>query len=279
MATADVNLPQPTVSLSPEQIEFFQREGYLSVGELSTPAELAMMRDAYDRIFSNKAGRDRGDQFDLGGDDDDGKEAVLPQILNPDEYAPEFKTTLLAANVKRISQQLLGEEAKGGGMHAILKPAYHGATTPWHQDGAYWNPNVEARAISIWIPLQPVTVENGCMQFVPRSHKLDILPHQSINNDPRVHGLELKPSPEAEQLIRQAVACPLPAGGATIHGGRMLHYAGPNRTDKPRRAYIMSYALPPITLQTPRDVPWQKEKQTARARRAQEARERNIAAK
>lgn len=269
MSASDVKTPGPTASLTPQQIAFFHREGYLSVGELSTPDELAMMRGVYDRIFSNRAGRERGDQFDLGGDDEEGKEAVLPQILNPDKYAPEFTRTLLAANVKHISEQLLGPGGSCGGGHAILKPAFHGATTPWHQDAAYWNPAFRQRSISIWIPLQDVTIENGCMQFVPGSQKLNILPHQSINNDPRVHGLELKKTPETDRLIEQAVACPLPAGGATIHGGHMLHYAGPNLTAVPRRAYIMGYSLPAMPLDQPRHAPWLEEKQTARAQRAQ----------
>lgn len=264
-------MPEPTVKLTQEQIAFYKEQGYLSLGPLSTPDELAMMRDAYDRMFSSKAGRDRGDQFDLGGDDEEGKEAVLPQILNPDKYAPEFKNTLLAANVRQIAKQILGDDAQGGGAHAIMKPAFHGATTPWHQDGSYWSATHDNNAISIWIPLQDVTVANGCMQFVPGSHKLDILHHHSINHDPRVHGLEIDRTVEVEKLIKQSVACPLPAGGATIHAGRMLHYAGPNTTDQPRRAYIMSYSVAATLRETPRSMPWNDLKKTARTARLKEA--------
>lgn len=264
-------MPEPTVKLTPEQISFYKEQGYLSLGPLSTPDELAMMRNAYDRIFSTRAGRDTGDQFDLGGDDQEGKEAVLPQILNPDKYAPEFKDTLLAANVRQIAKQLLGDHANGGGAHAIMKPAFHGATTPWHQDGSYWSATHDNNGISIWVPLQDVTVANGCMQFVPGSHKLDIQPHHSINHDPKVHGLEIDFTDEVNEMIGKAVACPLPAGGATIHAGRMFHYAGPNTTDQPRRAYILSYATPATLREKPRSMPWNELKQTARQQRAKNA--------
>jgi ectoine hydroxylase-related dioxygenase (phytanoyl-CoA dioxygenase family) len=65
------------------------------------------------------------------------------------------------------------------------------------------------------------------MQFVPRSHREPVQAHHSINYDPRIHGLEV----DAAVDTMRAVACPLPAGGATIHHNRILHYAGPNTSD------------------------------------------------
>jgi ectoine hydroxylase-related dioxygenase (phytanoyl-CoA dioxygenase family) len=117
------------------------------------------------------------------------------------------------------------------------------------------------------MPLQPATVENGCMQFVPGSHREGVQPHHNINNDPRVHGLEI------DQFDpNQAVACPIPAGGVTIHHCRTIHYAGPNQTDQPRRAYILIFAVPPVELEAPRDFYWQNW-QTARQERARQSRE------
>src|SRR5205085_8106879 len=123
--------------------------------------------------------------------------------------------------------------------HAILKPALHGVETPWHQDEAYWDPAFEYESMSIWISLQEATEENGCMWFVPGSHRLDVLPHHSIDNNPRIHGLEV----DGADVVK-AIACPLPAGGCTIHHNRTLHYTGPNRSSQPRRALILGFGLP-----------------------------------
>ena len=57
------------------------------------------------------------------------------------------------------------------GNHAILKPARIGGATPWHQDEAYWDPRYAHRAVSIWLALQPATLENGCMRFIAGSHR------------------------------------------------------------------------------------------------------------
>jgi ectoine hydroxylase-related dioxygenase (phytanoyl-CoA dioxygenase family) len=255
---------QPTIKVSDEQIAFFHREGYLAIPAITTQAEVETLRGIYDRLFNSNAGREEGNQFDLGGTDEDGKTAKLPQILNPVKYAPELQDTLFRANAAAISRQLLGEGCQGRGEHAILKPAHYGSETPWHQDEAYWSPDFEYTSLSVWMPLQEATLANGCLQFVPRSHTWPVHPHHTINNDPRIHGLEID---NPQQFSKGAVACPLPAGGATFHYNRTLHYAGPNLSDIPRRAYILGFGLENRKSPTVRDFYWNRTKQTPRQER------------
>ena len=254
----------PTISLTPEQIDFYHQQGYLSLPSLMTPEEVEAVRQIYDRLFAERAGREEGNQFDLAGADEEGKEATLPQILGPVKYAPELADFPFRATALTIAEQLLGPDAEVRGEHAILKPAGIGAPTPWHQDEAYWNPGLDYNAISMWIPLQEATIENGCLQFVPGSFHLGVQAHHSINNDPRIHGLEIDHIDPAS-----VVACPIPAGGATIHHCRTVHYAGPNQTDRPRRAYILGFGLPTKPREAIRDFYWQREKRTAREERRQ----------
>ena len=260
-------LPEPTIQLTQDQIDAYHREGFISVDQISTPDEIEKLRIIYDRLFQQQAGRSDGNQFDLGGTDEDGKQPVLPQIIDPARYAPELTYGLFRANALAIAKQLLGSDAQPQGEHAIFKPALYGAATPWHQDEAYWNPGMNYNAFSLWMPLQPATMENGCMQFVPRSHKNEILPHHSINHDPRVHGLEMDPLPDVDQ----AVAVPLSAGGCTVHANRMFHYTGPNRSTMPRRAYILMFGLAPTKRSDGRRFPWQEIKHTAQRDRANKA--------
>lgn len=249
--------------ITTRQIAFFRENGYLAIENLVDHDEIAWMREAYDRIFDRRAGRESGDHFDLAGTDEDGEEAVLPQILSPSKYAPELLGGRFRDQVLGVAHALLGPDAELGGDHAILKPARTGVATPWHQDEAYWDPIYDYTSFSAWIPLQDVSVENGCMWFVPGSHRLEVLPHHSIGNDPRVHGLE------AEGIdIAAAVACPLPAGAATFHLSRTLHYTGPNSSDAPRRAYILGAGLPATPRKDQRRFPWNEIKRTARDERS-----------
>ena len=258
-----------TTELTQQQIDQFQAQGYLALDAVTTPEEVSRIRTLYDRMFQNRAGREQGQQFDLAGTDEEGKEASLPQILQPAKHEPELLDTELLKNVDRIGKQLLGEEAKAGFAHAIFKPAKIGSETPWHQDASYWNPEFISRNLSVWVPLQEATIENGCMHFVPASHKLDVIKHQSIGGDPRVHGNEVHP--DEMWRVKDAVACPLPPGGCTMHGGYMLHYTPPNTSDIPRRAIILSIGAPGVKRDKPLRMPWQEQKQTARQQRAEAA--------
>lgn len=263
-------MTEPTIELTQEQISFYNREGYLVIDCLTTPDDVARLRASYDRIFVEQAGKEEGMHFDLAGAEKDGREK-LSQILGPAKYAPEMNDSLLVANANRIARQLFGPEAKVGIGHAILKPAGHGVATPWHQDAAYWAADYDyEHSISIWVPLQDTPEEMGCMQFVPRSHvSREIWRHQHINNDPRIHGLELHES--EMHRIEDVVVCPLKAGGATVHGGYALHYTAPNRSTEPRRALILTGGLPPTKRKTPRRMPWQEETQTWHAERRRQA--------
>lgn len=252
------------IAFSESQIAQFHREGFIAIDAITTPDEIEHMRVLYDELFAAQTGREAGDHFDLAGTDEDGAAPKLQQMLNPSRYAPAFDGLAIRRNALALAAQLLGPGAEAQGDHAILKPAGHGVATPWHQDEAYWNPELSYNALSVWVPLQEATLENGCMQFIPESHRRDVLPHHSINHDPRIHGLEVDEAVDAGQ----AIACPLPAGGATFHLARTLHYAGPNRSTAPRRAYIMMFGTPPVPNPGARRFPWLEARQTAREARA-----------
>lgn len=257
----------PTLTLTPDQLAQYERDGFLVVPNFTTPEECASIKTTYDRLFAERAGRETGDQFDLAGSDEEGKEAKLPQILSPHKYAPELTETLAWANAGALLRQVYGTDEIGYGDHAILKPARNGAPTPWHQDEAYWDPTRRYRSLSIWLPLQDTSIEMGCMWFVPGSHRSEIIDHRPIGGDIRVHGLEVDPALDYD--FGNAVACPLPAGSVTVHDSRTLHYAAGNNTDEPRRAWILSGGASGSAWDgPPRSFPWQALRDTAREKRA-----------
>ena len=125
--------------------------------------------------------------------------------------------------------------------HMILKPARRGHETPWHQDEAYWTADHSYAAVGAWMPLDDASIESGCLHFVPGSHLGPVLSHHHIGHDPSVHGLEADDADTTNE-----VAVPIPPGAATFHHPRMLHYAGPNTTGQPRRAYANEFQLAPV---------------------------------
>jgi ectoine hydroxylase len=61
----------------------------------------------------------------------------------------------------------------------IMKDARVGGAWAWHQDYGYWYQNgvLFRNLTSVFIAVGPATVENGCMQVLPYSHKLGMIDH------------------------------------------------------------------------------------------------------
>lgn len=245
--------------LSVEEHTRFRQDGFITLPSIADPDEIEQLRGIFDRLFQTGAGWEKGAQFDLAGTDET-KRPALPQILNPAQFAPELLQTRFRANALAIARQLLGEETQLWFEHAILKPAHYGAATPWHQDEAHRDdPGTDYEQISIWVPLQEATVENGCMRYIAGSHLGPILEHRSPNNDPRITALEcIGAFDEAA-----AIPCPLPPGGVAIHHCRTLHGAGENHSSTPRRAYILAFRGPSRPNPDFRGYAWNVAKHTA----------------
>jgi hypothetical protein len=256
--------PEPTIRLLPDQIAEFWKKGFLQVDDITTPGEIERLRTVFVRLFEERAGREQGNHYDLTGHDEDDAPMLSPQIINPHLFAEELSNTQYETNAQAIARQLFGDCVERFFEHAILKPPKVGAPTTWHQDEAFREDlSMEWDEISIWMPLQEVTVESGCLHFVPGMHKAAILPHRSPNNDTRIHGLECFSVSDPEG----AVAVPLRAGCATIHHSKTPHYAGPNQSDVPRFAYVKVYRTPPRKREIPVNHPWMEEKNTLRSKR------------
>lgn len=258
---AQVQLPPPptedmVIDATEEEVASFHERGYLAIDRITTDAELDWARNVYDLLFKRRAGVFAGGYFDLNRPYDAAGEDLNPQLLMPELRFPVLRTTVYARNARRISAALLGLDPATlhSWGHMIRKPAHIGGATPWHQDEAYWEAGQHYQAIGAWMPLDPATVDSGCLHFIPGSHIGPVLAHRHIGDDPSVHGLC---TDEAD--TSRAVAVPLHPGGATFHHPRTLHHAGPNVADHPRRAWAVEHQLPPEVIEGGAEKPWVEE--------------------
>jgi ectoine hydroxylase-related dioxygenase (phytanoyl-CoA dioxygenase family) len=252
-------------ALSQQQATFYREHGYLAVEHFVDEDELTHLRAILSEMFAERAGRDRGYHLDLVGIDDDESPTVIPQILHPSRLVSELRGSQFLSKAKLIARQLLGRDAEFVLDHAILKPPHGEECTPWHQDAAFGDPRYESQSVSLWLPLQEATIANGCLHFIPHSHLGEVLPHRPAKNDPRLHALECFDGFDSAK----AVACPLPAGGVSLHDSMLLHSAGPNHSDQPRFAYVAIFSTPARRRSTPREFPWRERRETAREEREQ----------
>jgi hypothetical protein len=227
--------------LTADQVAEFFREGFLALGSPQiSQAEIHWCRDILMSLISRNIGRKEGRLIDLSARED-GDGGVTPQLFRPSLYATELSKWSYRNKGLAIAKQLLGPHATLAADAAVFKPSRIGGITPWHQDEAYNNPQFYQEQITIWTALFDTTPLNGAMAFIPRSHKLGVLPHRLNGGAREANSIEC-----CGEFDRTATkVCPIRAGGITIHHGRTIHGASRNLSDGPRLGYVLNYKNPP----------------------------------
>ena len=91
--------------------------------------------------------------------------------------------------------------------------------------------------LTCWIGLDDATVDNGCIHYVPGSHRWDLLPVTGLANDMEAVQAVLS---EEQKAQFEPVAIELQKGYASFHHPLMVHGSYANRTDRPRRAMVIN---------------------------------------
>jgi ectoine hydroxylase-related dioxygenase (phytanoyl-CoA dioxygenase family) len=222
-------------TLTPQQIEAYQRDGFLAIESFLTPAELAELRAAVDEAVASMGSRKVSVGLDEMKDADDYYDRVFKQRLNLWRINETVKRTMLHPALGGMLCDLAGVD----GMRvwhdqALIKPPF-GNPTGWHLDNPYWSFS-SRRSISIWIALDAATFQNGCMYYVPGSQLLADYRNVPISED---IGALFRVYPEF--LARGTVGVELPPGGCALHNGLTAHGAGANMTTGQRRAMTCAY--------------------------------------
>lgn len=232
------------MSLTQEQIDFFNANGYLSYGPLLTGDELQLFRDAYDRLFekafsANEARNLSEVENAEGGTATATKPRQMYQLMQLCEKSIEFRRLIQDARILDVIADLMRPNIMLYHDQALWKPAHTGGPVHWHQDNAYWHCR-PANLVSCWLTLDDVRLENGAMQVIPGSHL------KPIWHDRAQERALLK----LEGIDQSKVeVIDLPAGGCMFHHCQTLHTTAPNDTDIQRRAFAIHY-MQPGTRQT-----------------------------
>lgn len=222
-----------TYPITEEQIRFYQDNGYVQLLDVLTPEELEQARTALADVLQMQLDR----QHDLSGDPKHDK--IFIQKVNMWQVLPSMREYVFSHKLAEIARRLTrARHIRLWHDHALIKMPGDSKASAWHQDIPYW-PMVEDGALSCWMALDDVYKENGCMAFVPGSQRLGRLEPINLIEPQDLFGLV--PEDKREGIRFEPQFQPMPAGSCTFHDGRTFHYAGPNTTDKPRRAIITIY--------------------------------------
>lgn len=148
------------------------------------------------------------------------------------KYDVLFREYARHPKILDVVQSLLGPNLKIYVDQTLCKPPRVGSAKPPHQDSAYWTTIDPPDLVICWMALDDATEDNGCMRFIPGSHKLGIIEHKRLE-DFRV---------EDEKVDYQSeVSVPLKAGGCSFHHSLALHRTDANHSDRRRIGLTVAY--------------------------------------
>ena len=201
--------------LSEAAILAYRAEGYCRLGRILDDPTLAILRHEELRFRQHN---DQGTRF-----------RSRVHYASSAVRATSFSGPHLAQVI-----QLLGPDIAFQWMQFVTKmPAAEGLDSafPWHQDCGYMD--INPTPLTIWVALDDVDEQNGCVWVVPRSHTNGLLAHT-------------KASAESWHLTvpvsEAGIPVPLRAGEAVAFTGYTLHRSLSNKTQLPRRAFFLEYA-------------------------------------
>jgi ectoine hydroxylase-related dioxygenase (phytanoyl-CoA dioxygenase family) len=222
--------------LTDEQVASFHERGFLAPVRVLDDAQVETLRDELTAIM-DPAHRGHHLFYEFHTNESRDPSSVLFHALGAWRITPGFHDLLWNPAFTVPASQLLGGPVRFWHDQLFCKPPRRGGIVAWHQDYSYWTRTVPVAHLTCWIALDDVTVENGCLQYVPGSHRWPLLPATGLAKG--MDAIRSLLTPE-----QQAQFTPVPIevrrGEATFHHPLMVHGSSENRSDRPRRGTVIN---------------------------------------
>ena len=239
-------------SLTADQVDFYNTQGYLVLERLLDNAELEPARTA----MSAKVDMIANELLRAGKITDPLKHRPFPNRLAElftgltDQDFLNFGRSwrdripgyfILMSNPKILDavQSLIGSEIFANPVYNVRPkvPKVAAGAVPWHQDKSYWPDANSNPVITVWIPLVDATPVNGCLHLIPGTHKKRVIPHFKESQT----GTSYLALSDEVATGKKVVVLPVPAGSAILFNDRLLHMSTPNNSDHVRWSVDLRY--------------------------------------
>jgi ectoine hydroxylase-related dioxygenase (phytanoyl-CoA dioxygenase family) len=222
--------------LTDEQVRFFHQNGYLSGIRILDDRQVSRLREELETLFDpSHPGHHLFYEYHSNESPDASK--VLFHALGAWRITPGFHDVLWNPAFTVPASQLLDGPVRFWHDQLFCKPARHGGVVAWHQDYSYWTRTEPMTHLTCWIGLDDSTPENGCLHYIPGSHRWKLLPITGLAGDMNAIQQVLT---EEQREQWKPVAIKLRVGEASFHHPLMVHGSYENRTERPRRATVIN---------------------------------------
>ena len=216
--------------LSPEQVAFFNEQGYLlPQQQIYSGDKFSRLKSFFDDLFAEWVAdpRTRSPEY-----------MDVPHFLHPSLFDWLFDDEVL-----NLVEPIIGPDIALFSSGFICKPAATGKRVPWHEDASYWHGRLDPmKVVTVWLAIDPSSQNNGCMRVLPGTHRSGAAGFSQYervaDQQGNVFDTEIK---KGTYDASKAVDCVLRAGQASLHDGRIVHGSTPNSGSIRRCGYTMRY--------------------------------------
>lgn len=214
------------------QIDSYQRDGYLFPLDVFDAEQVS-------RILAGLA-QAREDAIAKG------LETEIDGLLRANAHClmPFVSETARSPQLLDPVESILGPDLLLWSAEFFIKAAATDKIVSWHQDLTYWGLGETDDEITAWVALSEVTVESGCMKFIPGSHQHNLLPHRDTFDVNNLLSRGQEVAVEVDE--NDAVSVILKPGQVSLHHGRIFHASGPNRSAQDRIGMVFRFLTPQV---------------------------------
>ena len=222
--------------LTRQQIEFFHASGYLAGIRVLNAEQIETLRRELAKLIDPSHPQHKL-FYEFHSNESTNPNTVLFHALGAWRISPAFHDLLWNPALLMPAAQLLDGPVRFWHDQLFVKPPHQGGVVAWHQDYSYWTRTQPMAHLSCWIGLEDSTRENGCVHYVPGSHRWNLLPITGLAND--MNAIRTVLSEEQNKQFKP-VAIELKAGECSFHHPLMVHGSFENRSDFRRSGAVIN---------------------------------------
>jgi ectoine hydroxylase-related dioxygenase (phytanoyl-CoA dioxygenase family) len=223
--------------LTEEQVAAFERDGFVRGIKILSEEQVDILNEELITLQNLKEEKQKL-FYHFESNESEDPEKVLFHAIGAWRVTPGFHDLLWSPAYRMAAYQLLGHSFRVFHDQLFCKPAKHGGVVAWHQDFSYWTFTKPMHHLTCWIGLDDASVENGCLYFVPGSHKWGLLPITGLTGD--MDAVRQILTGEQLQDFDRRLPNELLKGYASFHHPLMMHGSYENRSERSRRAVVIN---------------------------------------
>ena len=216
-----------TTTLSRQQLYRYERDGIVFPIKIFSRDEVSFFRAELESIVANSG------------------ESSLKRLDSLHLFFDWAHRLVTHEALLNAVEDVLGPDILIYGTLVFNKPASDASYASWHQDSVYSGLHLSP-STSAWIALTASHQANGCMRALPGSHKLGLLDHENVTDDPDLlnrRGERVSMSVDESR----AVDVVLQPGEMSLHHSNIVHGSNPNQSDQPRIGFIVRFVTSRFT--------------------------------